>query len=612
MARGALTGLALVAASIVAGGTAEAQRGEGEGPAAAFELSAESGAAPFLLTVRNLSSGAESFRWEFGDGGESEARAPSHVYVRPGAFTVSLEACRGEECASAEQMVTVLGRDAVDGGRLTDGGRVYGSINRPGDVDGWSFVGEAGQVVTVGLAATEGSELDPLLRLFGPEGELVAFNDDVGIGLNSGIREFALPLSGRYEVEASGFLNTTGAYALELGLASGPAARAAFRMSPPTGVAPQQVAFANESEGTERSVWDFGDGSRSLVPHPQHVYEEGGVYRVTLTACGGSGCDTAVEVVVVETDDGGVVSGGESVGNRLDYVGDRDRFEFEAPAGAEVTIDLVAAGDAFDAVLELFDAGGELAGFDDDGGEGLNARIGPLTLPVGGRYTVVARAFDDRGEGDYTLTVAVEAAPLVRAAVAVEAVSFSAPAEVVLRDVSLGGPTRRTWRLDGVVVGTAAELLQRFEEAGRFRVELESCNARSCDGWAVVIEVSRRQAGGVLASNETVFGEIEGAGEVDVWTFTGEAGQRVTVGAEALALFGLDLTLELRSASGEVVAFDDDSGFARNPLLAGVALPTTGEFTLLVRTFDGTGEGRYQLELQLAAAGAASEGEALE
>ena len=122
---------------------------------------------------------------------------------------------------------------------------------------------------------------------------------------------------------------------------------------------------------------------------------------------------------------------------------------------------------------------------------------------------------------------------------------------------------------DGVVVGTAAELLQRFEEAGRFRVELESCNARSCDGWAVVIEVSRRQAGGALASNETVFGEIEGAGEVDVWTFMGEAGQRVTVGAEALAFFGLDLTLDLRSASGEVVAFDDDSGFARNPLIAG-------------------------------------------
>ena len=90
-----------------------------------------------------------------------------------------------------------------------------------------------------------------------------------------------------------------------------------------------------------------------------------------------------------------------------------------------------------------------------------------------------------------------------------------------------------------------------------------------------------------------------------MWTFTGEAGQRVTVGAEALAFFGLDLTLELRSASGEVVAFDDDSGFARNPLIAGVALPTTGEFTLLVGTFDGTGEGRYQLELRLAS-GAAS------
>lgn len=40
-------------------------------------------------------------------------------------------------------------------------------------------------------------------------------------------------------------------------------------------------------------LWDFGDGNTSTEIHPQHDYEELGVYEIQLTVCNDIGCDTA-------------------------------------------------------------------------------------------------------------------------------------------------------------------------------------------------------------------------------------------------------------------------------------------------------------------------------
>ena len=64
--------------------------------------------------------------------------------------------------------------------------------------------------------------------------------------------------------------------------------RVDFSADPQTGDAPLEVRFTDLSKSGvyqfESWVWDFGDGSPvSYEQNPVHVYEETGVYTVTLT-----------------------------------------------------------------------------------------------------------------------------------------------------------------------------------------------------------------------------------------------------------------------------------------------------------------------------------------
>lgn len=55
------------------------------------------------------------------------------------------------------------------------------------------------------------------------------------------------------------------------------------------------VHFENRSHGGMQYMWDFGDGNTSTVAHPDHVYKEKGVYKVTLRATNDMGCEDVVE-----------------------------------------------------------------------------------------------------------------------------------------------------------------------------------------------------------------------------------------------------------------------------------------------------------------------------
>jgi PKD repeat protein len=85
-------------------------------------------------------------------------------------------------------------------------------------------------------------------------------------------------------------------------------------------VAGLQVTFTDNSTGTVTSWdWNFGDGTRSTVQHPVHVYAEPGIYSVTLTVSNAAGSSTASRSVAVPTS----------------QVPDAD-FEFREIAGQEV------------------------------------------------------------------------------------------------------------------------------------------------------------------------------------------------------------------------------------------------------------------------------------
>ena len=60
-----------------------------------------------------------------------------------------------------------------------------------------------------------------------------------------------------------------------------------------TGDAPLTVNFTDLSLDTVNTwLWDFGDGNTSAIQHPQHIYNDPGLYTVSLTVTGPGGSDT--------------------------------------------------------------------------------------------------------------------------------------------------------------------------------------------------------------------------------------------------------------------------------------------------------------------------------
>ncbi|MDP2188767.1 MAG: gliding motility-associated C-terminal domain-containing protein [Sphingobacteriaceae bacterium] len=79
-----------------------------------------------------------------------------------------------------------------------------------------------------------------------------------------------------------------------------------FIFSPDTGYAPQLVNFTNLSSAVNQSrfLWDFGDGTGSSEPNPQHIYRAPGAYRVRLQVLNFvTGCSDSLiyEFVIIDS-----------------------------------------------------------------------------------------------------------------------------------------------------------------------------------------------------------------------------------------------------------------------------------------------------------------------
>jgi|GEM_PF-1377436 len=78
----------------------------------------------------------------------------------------------------------------------------------------WVFEGEAGDIVTIAMDATD-AEFDPYITLKSGDGRELISDDDSGGGLNALIQDFILTGSGEYLISATG-LSGSGSYTLSL------------------------------------------------------------------------------------------------------------------------------------------------------------------------------------------------------------------------------------------------------------------------------------------------------------------------------------------------------------------------------------------------------------
>ncbi len=334
---------------------------------------------------------------------------------------------------------------------LNLGDTVRGNIVVPGQVDIYVYTGEAGSAISLSVMA-DGSEFDPVIEVYGPDGSLVAFDDDGGDGYNAMLDTFVLPATGQYRIEVRGYrLRSTGAYVLTLTQATPPptpvvgggqiAIGESVRGDLPVGQrdtwtfygeAGQIVTIAMTAEDTDLDTYlelrgpdgstlaeddDGGSGLNSLIEG--FVLPVTGMYTIIARSYGDSsggvytldliGAEGAVSVPTptppLTTSQQGTIQFGQTVSGYIS--GQIDRWTFEGEAGTVITISLEAAsGDAWlDTYLELYGPDGRLLIENDDGGVFFNSLIQGYQLPVTGQYTIAVRAYNTTSWGPYNLTL---------------------------------------------------------------------------------------------------------------------------------------------------------------------------------------------------------------
>lgn len=193
----------------------------------------------------------------------------------------------------------------------------------------YAFNGNEDDAVSLTMNAGETGQLDPLLLVFGPEGELVGLNDDSD-GLNSAL-SIELPETGTYFVFASSFQFIT---TMMIDENSVPQGELDFTLS---------ITGNTEVEGMEESL----------------IYVAG------------------------------VLEAGEAFEAELSEEQSAAYFIFEGEEGD--VLSLLAESEEFDTVLHVFSSEGERIAVNDDIAfpDNINSEIVELELPSDGTYLVI-------------------------------------------------------------------------------------------------------------------------------------------------------------------------------------------------------------------------------
>jgi hypothetical protein len=177
-------------------------------------------------------------------GGGTDALIRAFPLAESGQYSVKVTSVDGLQ-GGAYTLLVNKARPA-SGGVIGAGETVVGTIAADDPTPEYTFTGTAGDIVRIELNATD---FDPLVRLINPNGSQLAANDDA-LGQDSLLDRVVLPESGTYTIIVDGFRGVTGrreisgGFALTLDFLSGGAAA-----QPPQG-APAEPRQAQTPSGT--------------------------------------------------------------------------------------------------------------------------------------------------------------------------------------------------------------------------------------------------------------------------------------------------------------------------------------------------------------------------
>jgi len=258
------------------------------GPEADFYAVPISGLVPLDVDFTDMSTsdlGITDWLWDFGDGADSYLPDPRHTYTDTGHYTVSLtvtDPC-GKDVATKVQYIYVYDTCRVDfSAEPTEGCAeltvyFYAEGTGPCDISSWTW----------------------------DFGDPASGNDNTGTG-QTPIHTYASP--GVYTVTVTA-ADATGDIVITktdyITVYGGPTAD--FVASPTEGIDPLTVNFTDQSispTGMISWTWDFGDpssgsGNSSAAQNPVHVFQNPGLYTITMIVEDACGADTAETDITV-------------------------------------------------------------------------------------------------------------------------------------------------------------------------------------------------------------------------------------------------------------------------------------------------------------------------
>jgi len=212
---------------------------------------------PFTVQFTNLTSGSNTYMWDFGDGANSTDVNPVHTYTDSGSYSVMLIVASNNGCLDTivKSQYIQIGKPAITINNLPQIGCVPLTISPSSTI-----------IVS-----------EPIANY------LWNFGDGATSSAENPTHTYSSP--GAYTVSliiatASGCTDTV---AMTEAVRVGDKPHASFTVTPNDVCAFQPVQFTDHSTGNvDQWLWQFGDGETSTSQNPSHQYQDTGYFSVTL------------------------------------------------------------------------------------------------------------------------------------------------------------------------------------------------------------------------------------------------------------------------------------------------------------------------------------------
>ncbi|MCS6916457.1 MAG: PKD domain-containing protein [Chitinophagales bacterium] len=224
-------------------------------PVAAFNAQVD-----FLqVSFENLSSGADSYLWDFGDGTTSTDVHPQHTYLNAGTYTVCLAATNS--CGTASQCTDITV--------------------------------ECLQALADFIFTADGLEVQFNNNSTNATSYVWSFGDGASSNDVSPVHSYSAP--GEYEVCLTASNNCSQSSFCQFVTVTCPSFSVLFSYN----INELTVQFQDQSAGSISWLWSFGDGSFSTLQNPSHTYAVPGTYEICLTASDGCSQQEYCEFITI-------------------------------------------------------------------------------------------------------------------------------------------------------------------------------------------------------------------------------------------------------------------------------------------------------------------------